>query len=98
MKRISSHEAKHIVLTYLMGFVTSSMSDDCDFYEEIPESYILDKDKLESILMERLGIYESAYYPDKKDIKIICKEFEKIFRQLLRQQKTAIKRYEKTQN
>jgi hypothetical protein len=59
MKRISSHEAKHIALTYLMGFVTSAMNDDCDFYEEIPESYILDKDKLESILMERLGIYES---------------------------------------
>jgi hypothetical protein len=95
MKRITSNEAKHIVLTYLMGFTSASMNDDCDFYEEIPHNYILDETKLESAMNERFGMNNKEYYPDKEDIKVITNEFKKMFRQLLRQRQTCIKRYEK---
>jgi hypothetical protein len=95
MKKISSNEAKHIVLTYLMGYASASMTGDCDFYEEIPHNYILDKTKLESSLLERFGMCNKEYYPNEEDIKVICKEFTKVFYQLLRQKQTCIKKYNK---
>lgn len=95
MKKISSAEAKYIVLTYLMGYVSASMDADCDFYEEIPHNYILDEDKLESSLLEHIGIYSKEYYPNAEDIKVITNEFTKMFYQLLRQKQTCIKKYHK---
>jgi len=97
MKRISSTEARHIVLTYLMSYASASMNDDCDFYEEIPRNYILDETKLESAMLERFGIYNKEYYPDANDIKVICNEFKKVFCGLLKQKKTCIKKYESNQ-
>jgi len=98
MKKISSNEAKHIVLTYLMGYVSASMNADCDFYEEIPHNYILDETKLESSLLEHIGIYTKNYYPNEGDIKVIVNEFTKIFYQLLRQKQTCINKYVKQRN
>jgi hypothetical protein len=93
MKKISTNEAKHIVLTYLMGYASASMNKDCDFYEEIPSNYILDETKLESSLLEHIGIFQKEYYPTDVDIKVICGEFEKVFYSLLKQKQTCIKRY-----
>jgi hypothetical protein len=95
MKRITSNEAKHIVLTYLMGYTSASMDADCDFYEEIPHNYILDETKLESAMLEHFGMYNKEYYPDKEDIKVITGEFKKMFYQLLRQKQTCVKKYHK---
>ena len=91
--RITSNEAKHIVLSYLMGYTSASMNDDCDFYEEIPHDYILDETKLESAMNERFGIYNKEYYPSSDDVKVITREFGKMFFQLLRQKRTCIKKY-----
>jgi len=93
MKRITPNEAKHIVLTYLMGYTSASMNADCDFYEEIPHNYILDETKLESAMNERFGMNNKEYYPNEEDIKVITNEFKKMFYQLLRQKHTCIKKY-----
>jgi len=95
MKTITPNEARHIVLTYLMGYTSASMDADCDFYEEIPHNYILDETKLESAMNERFGMDNKEYYPDEEDIKVITNEFKKMFYQLLRQKQTCIKKYKK---
>jgi hypothetical protein len=80
-------------LRYIIGWATEASRMDSDFHREIPESYVLDKTKLEQV--EVGGKIMNFYYPTKSEIKVIAKEMQKIATNLIIQRVKTKEKYDK---
>lgn len=80
-KKIHRLVAKYIALRYAYSWISEPAEShyDSDFYYEIPENYVIDK----SVLNDKFTYGNVlCYTPDKKDIVIIKREFQKLTKKI----------------
>ena len=85
-----------IALRYIIGWASEASREDSDFHAEIPDGYVLDKERLEDVELPT-GEIVMRYYPNRADIKVITGEMEKITNLLRSEREKAIQSYNKKQ-